>query len=219
MKEHKEYTKEELQKLVSESITFRDVIVKSGRSDSSSSYKILKTNLNKWSIDTSHFLNRSDFAKKMFNEDRLLRKSSVARACLKKRIRDNNMIEYECKECGQGEIWRGKKISLIIDHENGINNDNRLENLRFLCPNCNFTLETHCRGKIGVDRKNAKKNKTNKKTTRKYVPRLNFRKVKNRPSKEELKEMIENNSYCALGRKFGVSDVAVRKWAKRYELI
>ena len=40
-----------------------------------------------------------------------------------------------------------------------------------------------------------------------------------RPSKEELKELIENNSWLALGRMYGVSDNAVRKWAKSYDLL
>jgi predicted RNA-binding Zn-ribbon protein involved in translation (DUF1610 family) len=222
----KKYTKEELQKLISESVTFREVIIKSGRSESSMSHKTLKRHIKKWEIDTSHFLNHSDFMKKMFSEDKLLRRSdeevfcensSVARASVKKRLIKNKIFKYECKECGQGEMWRGKKISLILDHENGINNDNRLENLRFLCPNCNSTLETHCLGKVGVDKKNAKKNTTKEK--REYVPRFNFRKVKNRPSKEELKKMIETNSYCALGRKFSVSDNTIRDWAKQYQLL
>lgn len=46
--------------------------------------------------------------------------------------------------CGQGEEWNGKKMSLILDHINGVHNDNRLENLRIVCPNCNATLDTHC---------------------------------------------------------------------------
>ncbi len=226
MKKYKQYTKEELQKLISESITFREVIIKYGRSDSSASYKTLKRYIKKWSIDTSHFLNHSDFLKKMFNEDRLLRRSdeevfcensNVSRASVKKRIIEKKIFEYKCKDCGQGEMWRGKKISLILDHENGIRNDNRIFNLRFFCPNCNSTLETHCLGKVGVDKKNAKKNKI--KIKRKYVPRLNFRKVKNRPSKEELKEMLDINSYRAIGRKFEVSDNTIRDWAKQYELI
>jgi hypothetical protein len=48
----------------------------------------------------------------------------------------------------QGEEWVGKKMSLILDHINGVNNDNRIEN-RIVCPNCNATLDTHC-GKIRV---------------------------------------------------------------------
>ena len=43
-------------------------------------------------------------------------------------------------------MWTGKKMSLILDHINGKHNDNRIDNLRIVCPNCNATLETHCRG-------------------------------------------------------------------------
>ncbi|MSO41100.1 MAG: hypothetical protein EXQ70_04275 [Solirubrobacterales bacterium] len=46
--------------------------------------------------------------------------------------------------CGQGEVWRGSRIGLILDHVNGVRDDNRLENLRIVCPNCAATLETHC---------------------------------------------------------------------------
>lgn len=51
----KKYTKEELQKIVLDSITLREVIIKFGKNDSSTSYKTLKKYLQKWSIDTSHF--------------------------------------------------------------------------------------------------------------------------------------------------------------------
>lgn len=45
----------------------------------------------------------------------------------------------------------GKPLVLILDHKNGVNNDNRLENLRFVCSNCDSQLETYKnrRGKIG----------------------------------------------------------------------
>ena len=49
-----------------------------------------------------------------------------------------------CEICTQGENWFGKKLVMILDHENGDHFDNRLENLRILCPNCNSTLETNC---------------------------------------------------------------------------
>jgi Zn finger protein HypA/HybF involved in hydrogenase expression len=56
-------------------------------------------------------------------------------------LRDK-LIEYKCKECGIDE-WRGKPLNLELDHINGINNDNRLENLRFLCLNCHSQTETY----------------------------------------------------------------------------
>src|ERR671918_632900 len=43
-----------------------------------------------------------------------------------------------------GELWRGRRMGLILDHINGVRDDNRLENLRIVCPNCAATLDTHC---------------------------------------------------------------------------
>lgn len=66
------------------------------------------------------------------------------RACLKYRLVKEGLLEYKCVSCGNVGIWLGKKLSLQIDHINGKNNDNRLENLRFLCLNCHAQTSTYC---------------------------------------------------------------------------
>ena len=71
---------------------------------------------------------------------------------IKKRLYNENILMPICVFCGLGEVWMGKKISLILDHKNGINSDYRLENLRIVCPNCNATLDTHCRGHKGLSK-------------------------------------------------------------------
>ena len=62
---------------------------------------------------------------------------------LKIRIVNEGYLEYRCIECNNIGEWNGKILSLHLDHKNGINNDNRIENLRFLCPNCHSQTDTY----------------------------------------------------------------------------
>lgn len=108
----------------------------------------------------------------------------------------------------------GEKVVLILDHINGINNDNRLENLRFACPNCNSQLKTHCQGSKVFFKEISKIDKRKIKHDRFETRKVEW------PSKEELSELLNNKiSYTKIGLKYGVSDNAVRKWCKKYEII
>lgn len=69
--------------------------------------------------------------------------STYPRHSLKKRIIDNKLLPYVCQCCNIEPWWNGKEMPLILDHINGINNDNRLENLRFVCSNCDSQLPTY----------------------------------------------------------------------------
>lgn len=219
--------KEILEKIVKQSQTFKEVLTALNKKDTGSQYRIVKKKIIEFNIDTSHFLNHSEFIKKLFSEGRLIKKddneifcenSKVARSLVKRRFLLIDGVKNECVECGQNEKWRDKKITLILDHENGKSNDNRLENLRLLCPNCNSALETHCLGFERLKRKEFIKNKEKIKKEYVYIPRLERRKVI-RPSLEQLLEDINNTNYLAVGKKYGVSDVLIRKWIKNYGAI
>ena len=113
-------------------------------------------------------------------------------------------------------------MSLIIDHINGINNDNRIENLRIVCPNCNATLDTHCRGNNTLKRINEKKeNKhinynNDNKTDDQINKNIKSRKIE-RPPLEQLLIEVNELGYRGTGKKYGVSDNSIRKWIKNYE--
>lgn len=76
--------------------------------------------------------------------DILIEGSTYHRGHLKRRLYEEGVKARRCELCGQDETWRGETMALILDHINGVPDDNRLENLRIVCPNCAATLATHC---------------------------------------------------------------------------
>ena len=76
------------------------------------------------------------------NEDLFKTDSRYSNEAVKQRIVKDNLLEYRCSKCGI-DSWQGETIVLDLDHINGNNCDNRLENLRYLCPNCHSQTNTY----------------------------------------------------------------------------
>lgn len=140
-----------LKELVNSADTLSDVLRVMELPPIGGNHKTLKCRLDEDKIDYSHVptgkgsnkgVSRGGFT--WSNDVMFQENSPVARSVIRKRIIRDNLIRYECCLCGLGTIWHGKSLVMVLDHINGIRNDHRLENLRFVCPNCNSQLETHC---------------------------------------------------------------------------
>ena len=127
--------------------------------------------------------------------------------------------ENRCEVCGISK-WQNKKLVCQLHHIDGDSTNNTLENLQILCPNCHSQTETYCSSSKGNHKKNyclVCGKEISKKST--YCPECFHylqRKV-NRPSKDDLINDFNNlKSFLQVGRKYNVSDNAVRKWCKQY---
>lgn len=174
--------------------------------------------------DRSIGLRRAAQRKKISLEEILTTDSTYHRGSLKSRLLDARLLVNQCYECNQPPTWNGKSLTLQLDHINGISDDNRLSNLRLLCPNCHSqTLNFAGRKRriIQEDRLCCQCGQTMGKSCKKDLcrqceitqDRPNSRKVE-RPPIEIIQQQVRDFGYTATGRYYGVSDNAVRKWLK-----
>lgn len=231
MKILEKYTELEINKILNESNSFREFLIKIGSSFSgSTAYISIKKQLKEMGINIPIFEDNKKYIikKKKDDEEIFVENSKFNRSHLKDRIIKNRMIEYVCLKCGNNGSWMEECISLQLEHKNGISNDNRIDNLCFLCPNCHSQTKTYSGKKNKKIEKNIKKyknkdkfcecgNKMGSGSQRCFKCAMSSIRKIERPKYEQLSLDIFEIGYRATGRKYGVSDNTIRKWIKYYE--
>lgn len=134
------YSEAEIAQYVRESTNFAEVLNKMGQSSNSGSNRLLISHYTKeHNIDTTHF----PFTTTRTPQNVFIENSTAGQATVRRHYKRGQYTEYKCAICGLEPFWNGKELVLTLDHINGVNNDHRLENLRWICPNCDRQLPTY----------------------------------------------------------------------------
>jgi hypothetical protein len=234
------YTEQQARRAVENSSSYAETLRRLGLRPAGGNHRLLRHYVDDvWAISTQHFDPRLAQRKGLRRGktplgDVLVEHSTYSRHNLKRRLFAAGLKTRQCELCGQGETWRGKHMAMILDHINGVADDNRLENLRVVCPNCSATFDTHCGRKNRLDvfprvcvhcdgelipnyptqRYCSQACGVHSRKSR--APRPETRKVE-RPPREQLIAETAELGFSAVGRRYGVSDNAVRKWLRWYE--
>jgi hypothetical protein len=235
------YSEEEARTAIAASLSFAEALRRLGLRAAGGNWRTLARYAREvWGIPTDHFDPHAGQRAALARHRRrattplaeiLVEGSHYSRGSLKKRLFAEGLKARRCELCGQGEEWRGRRMSLILDHVNGVATDNRLENLQIVCPNCAATLDTHCGRNMTAYRLCETCGVTFKaghRVQRYCSPRcaghgegsrrghLRLRRV-DRPPYDQLLREVAALGWSGTGRRYGVSDNAIRKWVRAYE--
>lgn len=154
MKKKHFYTESDLIDATKKSLSYTQVIKRLGIPYCGSTHAKIKNEIIRLNIDISHFTGMLwNKGKTLLDDERLsdrnkneifVENSKFSKSYVRNLIKKKNLIEYKCQLCNNDGNWNNQKLNLQLDHINGISTDQRLENLRFLCPNCHSQTETFC---------------------------------------------------------------------------
>ena len=136
------YTKELLEPIVNSSISVADVMRKLNMNCAGGSHAHLARRIKYFKLDTTHFTGqgwrRGKRLPVVSASDALVLRTDGTRqrAYILRRCLIDSGVEYKCSICGIDPVWNDKELRLQVDHINRNWLDDRLENLRFVCPNC-----------------------------------------------------------------------------------
>ena len=146
----KHWKERPLRKVINSSQSIREALQKMGLRGAGGNYRYFEKFVDEYQIDTNHFLGKGwsknkNVPKKPIRslKEILVSRSTFSIHQLKKRLFRVGLKKPKCEECGWEKQSKDGRIPIEIDHINGDHSDNRLENLRILCPNCHSLKPTH----------------------------------------------------------------------------
>lgn len=141
------WSDEDLTKAVYESYNMCEVLSKIGIRFGGGSFQIIKKHILRLKLNTSHFKRKPRSITKYPIGDVFIEHCKMASSAFRRKVLKLKIIPYICEECSNSGEYLGRPLSLQLDHKNGIHNDNRIENLRWLCPNCHSQTSTYSKTK------------------------------------------------------------------------